>query len=851
MIQLSANYSHNYRTHLRNSLLAELDLLRLSIGQKLSSEAKKQKGQFLTSSAMAELMAKMFTNFNYSHIYLLDAGAGIGSLSVAFVTRICQLAERPIYLKIIAYEIEPIFLEQLPQVFQWCQAECELVNIIFDYEIHATDFVASAVQQLQCNLFNQSSYIPFTHAILNPPYFKINTQSPERLFLRSIGLETSNIYPGFITLAMQLLASSGELVTITPRSFCNGLYFREFRKIFLEQMVLRQFHLFTSRYEPFQDDHVLQETMIVHSIKQKNQQSTITIDTSDGLEDDWIMSHTLPYEEVVNINDPEKFIRILPDSFSQNIVRQIQYFTCTLEDLELSVSTGKVVDFRCKNYLRTELDETIEPETVPLIYPIHCSLGYVKYPTVTKKHQAILKTEATANLLIPNGNYVLTKRFSPKEEKKIVVASICQGDRCNSQWIGLENHINYFHQNGQGLPLNLAKGLAIYLNSTLVDCFLRLFTGSTQVNATDLRNLKYPSLEQLIWLGSQIDDVFPEQSQIEQLIQIGLLHMAEPQENNPLQIKLRIDEALDILAQLEFTKGQRNERSALTLLALINLLPDQSWSSITSPLIGITPIMDFMRQYYGKNYKPNTRESVRRQTIHQFLDVALIVVNPDNPSRPINSPKTVYQIETRALELLKTYGTPAWESTLKAYLSVVKNLKDRYSQARETSRIPILIDGKPITLSPGGQNILIEKIVREFLPRFTPGGKLIYVGDTEKKFAHFNELVFTQLGIKIDPHGKMPDLVIHFTTNNWLVLIEAVTSHGPINTQRQRELKTLFKDAKIPLVMVTAFPSRQIMVRYLTEIAWETDVWIAEDVSHLIHFNGQNLLQLYSNCQDI
>jgi adenine-specific DNA-methyltransferase len=278
---------------------------------------------------------------------------------------------------------------------------------------------------------------------------------------------------------------------------------------------------------------------------------------------------------------------------------------------------------------------------------------------------------------------------------------------------------------------------------------------------------------------------------------------------------------------------------------LLDLKPTDSWQLATSPLMGITPMMDFMAQHYGKTYKPNTRETVRRQTVHQFLDAALIVANPDNLNRPINSPKTVYQIEESALKLLRTYGSIEWGKSISTYLASIEALKKKYAQEREISRIPIVINGDIKTLSPGGQNILIEKIINDFASRFTPGGKLIYVGDTDEKFIHFDEVALADLGVNIDFHGKMPDVIIHFTRNNWLVLIEAVTSHGPINPKRKKELEVLFRSAEIPLVMVTTFLSRKAMVAYLAEIAWETDVWVAEDSTHLIHFNGESLLQAY------
>ncbi len=822
------------------NLLAQVDLHRTIASLKPTQDKKGSMGQFLTPASVAELMAGMFDNLG-SEITLLDAGAGIGSLSAAFVARVCQSQQSTSNLRVVAYEIDPLLIGYLYQTLELCEKECQNVGISFNYEIHQTDFIEDAAILLQNDLLHKSKEAEFTHAILNPPYLKINAHSKVRKMLRSIGLETSNLYTGFMAATAQLLKAGGEFVAITPRSFCNGPYFRDFRKMFLEMMALQQIHLFESRQEAFSDDKILQETVIIHAKKQKQKLGSILINTSFGTNDDFIMSNSVPYEVLVHPDDPEQFIHILPDTFSQQIVEQMSLFTCTLKDLGLTVSTGRVVDFRAKDYIRTNP----ENNTVPLIYPVNFSDGYIEHPKITKKPQALLHVEATANLLVPNEHYVLCKRFSSKEEKRRVVAVVYDANRFDYAYVGFENHLNYFHQDGRGLNLTLARGLAAYLNSTLVDSFFRLFNGHTQVNATDLRNLKYPTLEHLLSLGVRVGEQFLSQREIDELIEKELLSMTNQPSNNPIVIKSRIDEALKILTALGLPRSQLNERSALTLLALLDLKPTDPWQSAVSPLMGITPMMDFMAQYYGKTYKPNTRETVRRQTVHQFLDAALIVANPDNPSRPINSPKTVYQIEESALELLRTYGTDEWEKSIRTYLASVETLKKRYAQEREMSRIPIVIEGQVKTLSPGGQNILVEKIINEFAPRFTPSGKLIYVGDTDEKFAHFDEAALINLGVAVDSHGKMPDVIIHFMKNDWLVLIEAVTSHGPINPKRKKELETLFKDARIPLVMVTTFLSRKAMVEYLAEIAWETDVWVAEDATHLIHFNGESLLQAY------
>ncbi|BAY22584.1 type II site-specific deoxyribonuclease [Calothrix sp. NIES-2100] len=656
------------------NLLREVELLRISASQKQQQKRKAKLGQFFTPAPVAELMAGMFNRLNLTHISLLDAGAGVGSLIAAFVTHLCQQPQRPANLDIVAYEIDPFLISYLQQTLELCKTECQLAGISLKYHIRNQDFIQDAVRLLQPSLFDNPDNFRFTHAILNPPYLKINAQSQVRSLLRSLGLETSNLYPGFMAATAQLLQPGGEFVAISPRSFCNGPYFQDFRKMFLEMMALEQIHLFESREEAFREDEVLQETIIIHAIKQKQKFDRVLITTSANADDDFVMSNSLAYAEIVHPNDKQQFIHIIPDTLSQQVIQQMANFTCTLQDLGLTVSTGRVVDFRAKEYLRL----LPEKNTVPLIYPLNLSAGYVEYPKLTKKHQALVYAEPTFSLLVPNENYVLTKRFSTKEEKKRVVAVVYDADRVNCDWVGFENHLNYFHKDGKGLDITLARGLTVYLNSSLVDAFFRLFNGHTQVNATDLRNLKYPTTEQLISIGLSIGEDFPAQPEIDQLVQ-ALLRMTNQSENNPLIIKARIDEALQILIELGLPRAQINERSALTLLALLDLKPNDPWSAAASPLMGITPMMEFMAQQYGKSYKPNTRETVRRQTVHKFLDSALIITNPDASERPINSPKTVYQIEESILELLRTYGTSEWQKSIHTYLASVETLFDAVS----------------------------------------------------------------------------------------------------------------------------------------------------------------------------
>ncbi|MDN5858031.1 MAG: hypothetical protein L0H84_05355 [Pseudonocardia sp.] len=308
-----------------------------------------------------------------------------------------------------------------------------------------------------------------------------------------------------------------------------------------------------------------------------------------------------------------------------------------------------------------------------------------------------------------------------------------------------------------------------------------------------------------------------------------------------------VDDARRLLATLGMDAERRNERSALTLLALLHLRLGDEWAAATNPMLGTRAIMDWIRDHYGRAYAPNTRETIRRQTLHHFVDGALVVQNTDRPDRPVNSPAWNYQITHRALDIIRTFGTPEFASAVADYLVDVPELTALYAEARELNRIPITLpDGSPLTLSPGGQNVLLRQMIEEFCPRFTPGGQVLYVGDADSKWALHHSDRLTQLGVVVDQRGKMPDLVVHLPDRSWLVLMEAATSHGPVDATRRRQLAGLFNGSAAGLVYVSCFPDRREMRTYLHQIAWETEVWCADDPTHLIHFNGERFLGPYS-----
>lgn len=307
----------------------------------------------------------------------------------------------------------------------------------------------------------------------------------------------------------------------------------------------------------------------------------------------------------------------------------------------------------------------------------------------------------------------------------------------------------------------------------------------------------------------------------------------------------RVKEALNLLVAVGIPKEQQNERSALTLLALANLAPRAPWNDASSPLRRITQMMGWMTEQYGVRYAPNTRETIRRQTVHQFVQHGLLIENPDNPERPINSPHWCYQLSPVALKLVRSIGTPEFAGVLSAFLShpAAGALQARHRDLpRETVLLP---DGVTIELSAGGQNALIRAIIEEFIPRFVRKPRVLLLGDAANKEIISHASPLEELGIVLPERGKAPDMLIHDQERDWLIVIEAVTSHGPIDQKRKNELEHLLTSARPGLVFVSTFPDRKTFTKHHAKIAWETEVWIADAPDHMIHYNGVRFLGPY------
>lgn len=456
------------------SAIQQLEDRRIRVTGSIDRKHRSTFGQFFTPGPIARYMASLLDLRIEDEIYLLDPGAGIGSLTAA-VAQACEGR----HIRATCYELEPQFESELGETLAGLQ------NV--SAHLEQRDFIEHAV------MLSASGSTPgYTHAILNPPYKKIGNGSVYRVLMRKLAVETTNLYACFLACAITLCRPGAQVVAIVPRSFMNGPYFKPFRYWLLEHVALTNIHVFRSRNRAFSDDDVLQENVILRMVVNAKQGEVEVTDSDDQQFTD--MRHRqCQFSEIVTNLDEEKFIHI-PTLGSPN---SDGLPGLTLREQGLDVCTGPVVDFRLRDHLRAQP----EKGTVPLLYASHFSGGRFQWPREGRKPNAIVPNSETEKWLMPKGCYVVLRRFSSKEEKRRVVAYLLAEEVLTSDAVGFENHLNVIHEDRHGLPLTLARGLVAYLNSQEVDDYFRIFSGHTQVNATDLRRLRYPGTEELEQLG--------------------------------------------------------------------------------------------------------------------------------------------------------------------------------------------------------------------------------------------------------------------------------------------------------------------------------------------------------------
>jgi len=488
---------------MHRELLVRAERNRVATLSKLDPKTQDSLGQFFTPVRAAALIASMPRLPATGVLRVLDPGAGSGMLTAALVARV--LDEQPdLALHVVAVECEKTAVPYLVDTLEACS---EAGRSQITYEVIEADYIIAST-----GLAPDERITGFDLVIQNPPYAKLPATSHARAAVRETATDTPNLYAAFLALATVALNPGGQVVAITPRSFCNGPYFSLFRSYLLEQIALDRVHVFESRSTVFADTAVLQENVIFSGTKDGNRQQVL-LSTSNGHEDD-VLHRAVTYTDVVRLDDPHRFIRITTNNADTEVAERMLSLPNTLASLGIMVSTGRVVDFRSRECLRRQPGEA----AAPLIYPGNLREGLVTWPRDIRKPQWFLPVaEKDKNLLMPEGWYCVTKRFSAKEERRRVVAAVWSPEQTAGP-VAFENHLNIFHVRGEGLDRDIAYGLSAWLNSSLVDKYFRTFSGHTQVNATDLRTLRFPNLESLRQLGMLIPKQLPEQAETDTLV---------------------------------------------------------------------------------------------------------------------------------------------------------------------------------------------------------------------------------------------------------------------------------------------------------------------------------------------
>lgn len=492
---------------MQSDILEQAERNRVAALSGLDSKTQDTLGQFFTPARAASLIAAMPTLPESGVLRVLDPGAGSGMLSAALVARVFE-AHPGLSLHMVAVECDPTVIPFLSDTLQACQA---FGKGRVTFEIVEGDYITESTGLASADRLNG-----FDLVIQNPPYAKLAASSPARAAVRAAGADVPNLYAAFLALAAVALNPGGQLVAITPRSFCNGPYFGAFRSFLLDQIALDRVHVFESRSTVFADTGVLQENVIFSGTRGASR-ATVLLSTSNGHEDD-AAHRDVPYADVVHPGDPHRFIRIAANEEDTEVAERILALPSTLASLGITVSTGRVVDFRSRECLRSEA----ATDALPLIYPGNIRDGLVEWPRSIRKPQWFLPvTGKDQKMLMPEGWYCVVKRFSSKEERRRIVAAVWSPDHTPGP-IAFENHVNVFHMDGAGLDRDIACGLSLWLNSSLVDKFFRTFSGHTQVNATDLRTMRFPDAEVLRELGAFVLERLPEQIDIDDMVDKAL-----------------------------------------------------------------------------------------------------------------------------------------------------------------------------------------------------------------------------------------------------------------------------------------------------------------------------------------
>ncbi len=472
----------------------------------VTTKHKKDNGQFFTPTEIAHFMAGLAKQTK-DKFKILDPGCGTAILSSSLIETLVKQNENLKEIELVVYETDRDILPYTQAVIDYLGKWLKQYKIKFKTIFETNDFVLDNKDcfQVSATLFSEPQNATFDIVISNPPYFKISKDDKRASVAKSIVWGQPNIYSIFMMVATKLLKEGGELIFIIPRSFASGNYFRAFREAFFREIAIEQIHLFGSRTDTFDRDSVLQETLILKGKKQNKQLPSILVTHSNGIKDiENFTKKIYKTDELIDLKSKEKIIHLPTNETDENVIKLFKSWTGNLHQYDIQISTGPVVSFRATQYL-FEHYQNGTVFLVPLYQLINTAKMQFEWPVAKRnKPQYIQLCEETKSLLLPNKNYVFLRRFSAKDDKSRLVASPYFVDITQTEYIGVENHLNYIYRRNGHLERNEILGLAALLNSNLFDTYFRTFNGNINVSATELREMPLPPLEDIKQIGNQI-----------------------------------------------------------------------------------------------------------------------------------------------------------------------------------------------------------------------------------------------------------------------------------------------------------------------------------------------------------
>ena len=478
------------------------DRLGIYYSNQVTKSYKKENGQFFTPTPIAHLMAS-FCDLKNKELKILDPGCGTAILTCALIEHLSKQKPKTEFIELIAYETDPQLISFSDKVLNYLKKWLELKEIDFKYILHIHDFIFDNAKAL---LKEEKNHENYDVIISNPPYFKLPKNDRKTIIAKELVSGQANIYSLFMGIASKLLNENGELIFLTPRSFASGNYFKAFRELFFNSVQIDKIHLFNSRKDTFSRDSVLQETLVVKAIKSSiNPNKQVTVSSSIGIKD--IYNPNIKYfasSELIDLSSKEKILHLPTNDKEESILRLVTSWENKLNNYDIHISTGPVVAFRAWNFIKNEYENS-SVFLAPLFWLHNVNKMYLEWPVNLKNKGQYIKIESTSkSLLIPNKDYILLRRFSTKDDKSRLIAAPYFSNYIKSNFIAVENKVNYIYRKNGHLERNEVVGLCSLLNSDLFDIYFQIFNGNVNVSATELREMRLPPINDIKNIGNKI-----------------------------------------------------------------------------------------------------------------------------------------------------------------------------------------------------------------------------------------------------------------------------------------------------------------------------------------------------------